>query len=404
MKNWFPLLFLSLFTFTVSAQENDSIPEKRKGEFVILPATAYTPETSFTVGAFTQYYFDFARDTNARMSNVQLGGLYTLKNQMYIGAEVNLFSKEEKYIATIRTKYSNFSDRDYGLGNDASAVVHQYRAEENRLDSMNYLDYEYQSFGIEMIGLRKIRNGLYVGGHYWMEKLWDYGLVADSISILSTDLGRDEFNKERLSGLRSGVALVLAYDTRKNSNNPIDGTYIQFKNWYYRDWLGSDYNYTSISLDARQYINTYKEQVLAMRFRNEQRYPFKGNVVPKFDLGRVGGKEFARGYYEGTYLDNHLLSFEIEYRIPLWQDKDSKIWQFWKRLGMVVFASTSKVYEDWEEFSLKDMRYTVGVGGRLLLSAEQRVNARIDLGYGLDPNSDFGKRNFGIYVFISEAF
>lgn len=404
MKNWLPLVLLSFFAMNLSAQENDSIPKKRKNEFVILPATAYTPETSFTVGAFSQYYFDFAKDTTARMSNVQVGGLYTLKNQMYVGAEINLFSKAEKYIGTFRTKYSNFSDRDYGLGNDASAIVYQYNADKNELDSANYLDYEYQSMGFELIGLRKIRSGFYGGAHYWFEKLWDYGFVADSLSIVATDLGRDEFNKSRLSGLRSGVALVLAYDTRKNSNNPLDGTYIQFKNWYYRGWLGSDYDYTSVSLDARQYINTYKEQVLAIRFRNEQRYPIEGSVIPKFDLARVGGKDFARGYYDGTYLDNHMLAFEMEYRVPLWQDKDSKIWQFWKRLGMVVFASGSRVYEDWDDFSLKNMRYTVGVGGRLLLSAEQRVNARIDIGYGLDKNSGFGQRNLGIYVFISEAF
>lgn len=400
MKKLIFILTLLLISLSSFAQDIDTLSDKRKGEFVILPATAYTPETSFTVGAFSQYYFDFARDTNARMSYVQLGGIYTLRNQMFIGLDLNLISKDEKYITTFKTKYSNFSDRDYGLGNDALALVHQVR--DSELDSMNFLDFKYQSYGIELQGLRKINKGFYVGAHYWFEQLWDYGLVADSLSILDTE--RDEFNPGRLSGKRSGISMVLTYDTRKNSNNPLDGTFIQFKNWYYRSWLGSDFDYTSVSLDARKYINTYKEQVLALRFRNEQRYPIGGSLIPKFDMARVGGKDFARGYYDGTYIDNHMIAFEAEYRIPFKQDKESTIWQFWKRMGMVVFASGSRVYEDWDSFSFEDMRYTVGVGGRLLLSPEQRVNARIDIGYGLDPNSGFNQRNLGIYVYISEAF
>lgn len=394
-----PLLFISFFSFS---QEPDTLSDKRKGEFVILPVAAYTPETSFLVGAYTQYYFDFAKDTTARMSNFQIGGIYTIRKQMFFGGEVNLFSKEEKYIATLRTKYSKFSDRDYGLGNDALALVHQYDDDEQQLDSMNFMDFKYQSYGLELIGLRKIKKGLYLGGHYWYEKLWDYGRTADSLSIIRTE--RDEFNPNYLSGTRSGIALTMAYDTRKNSNNPLDGTFIQLRNWHYGGWLGSDYDYISVSLDARHYINTYKKQVLAMRIRNEQKYPIKGSIIPKFDLARVGGKDFARGYYDGTYMDNHMLAFQVEYRVPLWQKPNAKFWELWKKLGMVVFVSGSRVYEDWENFSLRDMRFTVGVGGRLILSEEQRVNARFDLGYGLDPNSGFNKRNFGIYVFISEAF
>ena len=90
--------------------------------------------------------------------------------------------------------------------------------------------------------------------------------------------------------------------------------------------------------------------------------------------------------------------------MPIYIDYDSKIWEFWKRLGVVAFASGSRVYQNWDEFNLKDFRYTVGVGGRLMLSTEQRINARLDIGYGLDSKSNFDKRNIGVYVYIAEAF
>ncbi len=384
--------------------EPDSISGKRKGEFVVLPALGYTPETGFLGGAFTEYYFDVARDTNARMSKILVGGFYTLKNQMFIGISPEIYTKGEKYIFTGLIKYSKFSERDYGLGNDSDAVVVQYDFDKNKIDTLNYLEYEYQSFGIEAGGFRKIKNGLYVGLAFNYEKLWDYDRFRDSAVIIYQDPVRDEFNPKMLSSSSSGIALAMNYDTRKNSNYPKDGTYIQFRSWLYESWLGSDFEYFGITLDARKYLNFYKEQVLALRLINEQRYPFDNSLISKFDMSRVGGKIFARGYYEGTYVDNHMLAFEAEYRIPLWLDPNSSIWQFWKRLGIVVFASGSRVYENWEGISLKNMRFTAGLGGRILLSAEQKVNIRIDIGVGLDPKSDFDKRSIGLYLYIGEAF
>lgn len=396
------LIMLALSAMVVAhcaAQAPDSI---RPSEFVLLPATAYTPETSLTLGGVSQYYFDFARDTQARMSFVQVGAIYTLRQQMYFGGELNLISPGEEYMAYVNVKYSDFNDRDYGLGNDAAALVYQWRG--GQLDSLNYLDFSYQSFGVELQGMRKVANGLYSGLHYRYEKLWDYGRVADSLLIHKTDAGRDEFAPAYLSGTRSGVSWLLTYDNRKSFNSPLRGTFVQFRNGLYASWMGSDYEYASISLDARHYIQVHKEQTLALRFLNEQRYPIDHSIVPKFDLARVGGRNFARGYYDGTYADYHLTAFELEYRMPLWQDPQSRIWHFWKRMGLVAFASGARVYQGWEGFALSGMRFALGSGLRFLLSPEQRLNARLDIGYGLHPQSDFDRRNIGVYIYISEAF
>lgn len=392
------LFFLSSSLFSQVAQ--DSIPV-RKGSFIVLPATAYTPETGFTIGAINQYFFDVAKDGVSRMSYVQAGGIYTSRKNIYAAIDLNLFSKGEEYIGVFRSKYSDFKDRDYGLGNDARALIYNYHTD-GTIDSLNYLEFNYKTFAMEVSVLKKIQKGLYAGVHFWAEKLWNYKALGDSLVLVQTE--RDEFNPKHYEGTRSGISWVVTYDNRTNSVNPLDGTYVQFKNWYYGKWLGSDYTYTGVSLDARHYINTYKDQTLALRFRNEQRYPMNGSLLPKFEMPRVGGKEFARGYYEGTYQDNHLLAFEIEYRMPLWQKKGSKIWEFWKRAGVVAFMSGSRVYENWSKFSLHNMRYTVGLGGRYVLSEEHRVNARLDIGLGLDPNSGFKKRNLGIYIYVNEAF
>ncbi len=396
---WLSLSFM--MPLGVLGQELDTL-SKRKGNFLALPALAYTPETGFTFGAVSEYYFDFSGNPDDRMSKVQLAALYTTKKQMYFSAATELFSKEEKNYLYARAKYSKFIDRDYGVGNDASAIVVQYNQEDNEIDTLNYRDFFYQSAGFEAIYLRRVANDLMIGGHYWFESLWDVKSAADSLEVIRQD--PDEFNNAWFRGNRSGFGLALNYDTRKNSNNPLDGTFIQFRNWYYRPWLGSDFNYTTFYLDARHYINTVKDQTLALRFKFDQRYPHKGSYIPKFDMGRVGGREFARGYYDGTYLDNHLMAWEIEYRLPLFVDYESSFFKFWKRIGVVAFASGTRTFNTWDEYSLKDWRYTVGFGGRYLLSAEQRINIRLDIGWGLHPISDYNKRHVGVYAYISEAF
>ncbi|MGB1218034.1 MAG: hypothetical protein ACPG5P_09165, partial [Saprospiraceae bacterium] len=242
------LLFTPLFLF--SQEEQDSIPSKRKGEFLILPATAYTPETGFTIGAFNEYYFDFAKDGKSRMSKVQFGGIYTTKKQMYFGLATELFSKDEMYYSWIKIKYSNFIDRDYGLGNDAREFVIQNFIDDNKSDTLNYIDFLYQSAGGEIIFLKKLHEkGLYGGLHYWYETLWDYRLKADEVIVrdenvfyhLEDNQFPDDFRKEHFIGTRSGIGLAFSYDTRKNSNNPQQGEYVNFRNWYYRPWMSSDY-------------------------------------------------------------------------------------------------------------------------------------------------------------------
>ncbi len=395
-----PLLYCLLICLTANGQEEtDSL--KRKTSFIVLPATAYTPETGFTIGGVGEMYFDLAKDGTSRMSKFQLGAIYTTRKQMYVNFGAEGFTKNEDYYYYFYTKYSRFTDQNYGIGNDANVHTEQW-FEDDEFKESNYLDFKYQSFGIEGIGLKKIAPGLSIGLHYKFETLWDYELLADSTNIIFAT--PTELSPGRFEGKRSGISPALNYDTRKNSNNPLDGTFIQFRNFYYMPWLGSDFHYIGVSIDARHYINIYKEHVLAFRLRNEQRYTFNDSWVPRFDLPRVGGKDFARGYYEGTYGDDHMVAFEVEYRLPFFQDKTAPWWKFWRRLGLVVFASGSRVYPDWESFALSDMRYTVGVGGRYALSFDQRVNARLDIGLGLDPKSDFSKRHIGIYIFIQEAF
>ena len=93
-----------------------------------------------------------------------------------------------------------------------------------------------------------------------------------------------------------------------------------------------------------------------------------------------------RGYFEGRYRDYNYLMMQLEYRQ-----------YFWWRLGFAVFVGAGDVAPELMQFSLPDVKYSYGFGLRFLFNEEEKVNIRVDLGFGNDGNS-------GIYFGIEEAF
>lgn len=154
----------------------------------------------------------------------------------------------------------------------------------------------------------------------------------------------------------------------------------------------------------RQYFNPWKNQTLAIRGLASLQYT--NDAIPLRALSRVGGHKFIRGYFKGTYQDHHMLAFEAEYRLPLWREgQPSKLWQVWKRLGLVGFVGGAEVFRDQEQLALNQFNLAAGGGLRILLNPATRSNIRIDYAIALRDNSDGpGKRQRGFYFFLGEAF
>ncbi len=224
---------------------------------------------------------------------------------------------------------------------------------------------------------------------------WRY-LNADSVSI--TELP--------VEGLQVGLGVALLYDTRDYVLNPLSGTFISFRALFFGPGVGSDFRYQNVRLDARHYLNTFRNQTLALRFLLDSRFTSKANGIPIRGLSRVGGPQFLRGYFRGTFQDNHMLAGEIEYRLPFWKESDTApFWQLWRRLGIVTFAGAAQVAESWDHFRGDRFRVAVGGGLRILLNRESRANIRIDYAFALAPNSNGpGRKQSGLYFYLAEAF
>ena len=70
---------------------------------------------------------------------------------------------------------------------------------------------------------------------------------------------------------------------------------------------------------------------------------------------------------------------------------------FWWKFGFVVFGGVGDVAPELTKFTINTIKYSYGLGLRFLFNKEEKVNLRVDLGFGNDGNS-------GIYFGIEEAF
>ncbi|MFC1530078.1 hypothetical protein ACFL6R_05110 [Gemmatimonadota bacterium] len=92
-----------------------------------------------------------------------------------------------------------------------------------------------------------------------------------------------------------------------------------------------------------------------------------------------------RGIYSGRYADQNMLTFQAEYRRPVW-----------KRIGMAAFAGVGDVAHEIGDFRFGDFKFSAGFGIRFLLIPEENMNLRLDWAWG--------KGTDGMYISILEAF
>jgi hypothetical protein len=92
-----------------------------------------------------------------------------------------------------------------------------------------------------------------------------------------------------------------------------------------------------------------------------------------------------RGHKSGSLRDKNYLAGQMEFRSHVW----------W-RIGAVAFIGTGEVAHEFDEFSFKNLQYSLGAGLRYVFNQEENINLRADLGFGENTN--------GIYISVEEAF
>jgi hypothetical protein len=360
------ILGLSLITQLSHAQlfkDSDST-SKEEGLF-ILPLLYYTPDTRFAAGAMGVYYFRTG-DTlslagkNTRLSYIQMLADYTQNRQLDVWAAWNIFTNREDYLFKGDLRYRNFPDRFFGIGNNTP--------------DENMERYTYDYFSIKLLGLKQIRKKAFIGLDYQFSSEYNFRFFDDKELARGTIPGYK-------GGISSALGFVFTNDTRDNVVNAWKGHLFEVSSYFNNRSLGSDFEYINLNITFNKYRMFAPGHVLA--FNSVANLNTEG--VPFLDMAKVGNDNILRGYPRNRYRDLNFTAAQVEYRYPVWG-----------RFGGAVFTGIGEVFNTVDEIKFKLLKYSYGAGLRFAVNKKERLNIRVDYGWG--------RGEHGLYIALTEAF
>jgi hypothetical protein len=339
---------------------------KVKDGVYFAPLVFYTPDTRWAYGFAGAYIFHAKDKKNTdspyatRASYFRFTANYTQNKQSDFWSEWSIFTNREKYYLKGELRMKSFPDKFYGLGNNS--------------DKKEKEVYSYKLVAFKFLCLKQVIPKLFAGFDYHYTKEFNFKIEPNRTLATGNIVG----NK---GGTGSALGLVTIYDKRDNVMNPYEGQYAEFSSYLYRTAIGGSFNFTAINAEYRKYIKLKAKHIIA--FQAKSRVSF-GNV-PFLEMSQVGNDDLLRSYPRNRYRDKNLFATQLEYRFPL----------FW-RFGMTTFAGAGDVYNRFQDFKIKRLKYTLGMGLRFLMNTAERLNVRVDYGYGSDGGY--------FYIGFSEAF
>lgn len=183
-------------------------------------------------------------------------------------------------------------------------------------------------------------------------------------------------------GVLTAISGAFQHNTTNNRLDPRNGYSVSVGAEHAGTWLPGDYNYNSVSTDARRYLPVGNRLVLAGRVYAATIDPVgSDDDVPFFKRHFLGGSTSLRGWgrFEVAPLSGSglplggftLLQTSLEVRTLVWRS-----------LGVVLFLDAGDVWEDPWQFLLGELRYDAGPGFRYVTPVGP---LRVDLAYQLNP-------------------
>lgn len=338
-----------------------------KRSFRAYPTIGFSPETSFEFGFSGLLLYNAKGDTQNRISEVNAFTFVTLEGQYGFWLDHALYGDKDRWFFLGRLRAQRFPLLYWGIGpetpdRDRAIIDASYLLLRERV-------------------LHKVIPNLFIGPEADFQWLVNPEFMQpEEGGTLDLPLG---FDGTRNLGFGGGIV----YDDRHNVLNVREGHFAEVSYLDYRDAWGSEYNFNSITLDARAYRSLNERNVLAgqvfgnfLQGQNDQ--------VPFNHLAQIGGDMIMRGYYAGRYRDRKVIAAQLEHRwLPF---------KFSKRLGGTVFAAAGAVSPHFRDFSVGDIRPAGGVGVRYYLFPKKDIFLRLDV--GVTPGG------IGFYIYTGEAF
>jgi outer membrane protein assembly factor BamA len=342
---------------------NDTINEEKSGIF-ILPLLYYTPDTRWAFGAAGVYYFKItprqAEEKETRVSNAQFLADYTQNRQLDLWGVWNIFTRNENYLLKGEARYRNFPDRFYGIGNNT------------RKDSAER--YEYNLLSLKNLVMKQVFPALFLGVDYHIEKEYGFRYTAGGILQSGTVRGFQ-------GSIGSAFGLVAVYDNRDNVINTYRGRLAEVSSYYYAPELGSTFRFVYFNLLYQEFWQIKRRHILALQTKAR----LGTGHIPFLDMSTAGNDDLLRGYPKNRFRDRNFLGAQLEYRFP-------PVW----RIGAVTFAGAGDVFHNFSDLEFRLVKYSAGAGLRFLINPAERLNVRLDYGYGNEGGH--------FYFIVTESF
>jgi len=339
-----------LYQAPALAQEDSMAPGPRpyRTRITVLPYATYAPQTKVQFGIAGGVQFKWpgaARDSSTRPSYLAGNLAYTTRGQWSVYFENSLYSPANRWWLWSRMSAGYFPLFYYGVGPFTT------RADTNLM--------KHRFLILEGKAVRRLKGDLYAGLHYRLESFFDVSWQFPQ--RIASDLPGS------YGGHSSGVGVTAQLDARNSTTTPTRGHYVLLEYLHQASWLGSDFEYGQVTLDARLYLPVRsRKDVIALNLYGE----WNGTDVPIQSMARLSDYStayLARGVYLGRFRDRNELIAQMDYRGHLKG-----------RFGYVVFGSAGSVYGTGGTELFDKLKYTYGAGLRFNVNPADPLNLRVD--------------------------
>ena len=212
-------------------------------------------------------------------------------------------------------------------------------------------------------------------------------LFGAGLRYLDTTLGYDTTGTG-LPPLPEGTLQVATlnflakWDTRDNSFSARTGQLLEGTLSYGEVLDSGGRNYSKAVVTYNHYFPIREDNSLAMRFAS----CFASEDTPFFDQCSLGGTDGFRGYSPTEFLDDTLLSAQLEYRH-----------QLSNRFSAVAFAGAGNTGATLSSLNDTDLKYAGGLGLRFQLSKKFKAVFSVDVSVN-DRREDL------LYIYVGQRF
>ena len=342
--------------------KQDSIVSR--SSLFIIPHPGYQQETNWSLGIAGGYYFK--SNDISKISSISGSADYTLLNQFIFNITPKIYLNDKKWYIYSNLNFRDYPDYFYGIGNTPTAIKQTYTSD---------------LFSLTVQPQYALNRHVLVGG---MIGARFESLKTDSSFVTVRDELYSMYGKagwEPYAEISAGA--LATYDGRDNQFYPQSGIFAKSTLNFATSVVGETYKSATITLDFRQYIPLLRNHVFAWQIYSTG--VFSSTDIPFQLLPTLGGRDMMRGFRQGMYRENLLMSLQTEYRMPIY-----------KRLKAAVFCTTGDVVNT-NNFQINKLKVSYGAGLRYRLN-DARVHLRVDL----------AKNNYGeklqFYITATEAF